>query len=167
MISHCATCSRASGGVVLCELSRFAPGPSTALVSKDYKIVGVDGPSSMRRSAELGLIARDQIACAVQVRTKDGSVHHHVHEIMRSSRCSIETEGALCRTSISGRRDGRFRAISSISLCKDYSAKVYRASIALQILLRVSCALRLLFCSICCTSSASSSSFTLSRIQRE
>ena len=76
-------------------------------MSKDQNSVGVDGPSSMRRSAELGLIARDQIACAVQVRTKDGSAHHHVHEIMRSSRCSIETEGALCRTSISSQTPSR------------------------------------------------------------
>ena len=147
-----------SGGDVLCEPSRFAPEPSTALVSKDYNSVGVDGPSSMRRSAELGLIARDQIARAVQVRAKDENAHHHVHEIMLSSRCSIETEGALCRTSISGHRDGPF---ARFLLCRravdiDYSAKVYRASIASQILSRVSCGLRLLFCSICCTSSARS-----------
>ena len=123
----------------------------------------------MRRNADLGLIARDQIACAVQLRTEDGSAHHHVHEIMRSSRCSIEPEGALCRTSISGRRDGPFRRLLLYrrAIDIDYSAKVYRASIALQILLRVSCGLRLLFCSIYCISSANSSSFTLSRIQRE
>ena len=30
-----------SGGDVLCEPSRFAPEPSTALVSKDYNSVGV------------------------------------------------------------------------------------------------------------------------------
>ena len=48
-----------------------------------------------------------------------------------------------------------------------YSVSVYLASITSHTRFRVSCGLRSLPCSICCTSVARASSFTLPRIQRE